>query len=110
MQERAGKDSMVRVWGRAPEKRQGMSRLLAQALELVQQPSDLKMRRSRLERDIGYLLNARSVCIREDTRGPRPLAVREGPGVVTAALPGLSNPSLVLEIRADQRELDAWAR
>jgi len=101
---------MTRVWGRAPEKRQGISRLLAQAAELVQQRSAESLLRSRLERDVGYLLRARSVSIREAQGPSRPSAVREGPGVVLAPLPGFSNPSLVLEIRPDHHGLDAWAR
>ena len=101
---------MTRVWGRAPEKRQGISRLLAQAAELVQQRSAGNLLRSRLERDVGYLLRARSVSIREAQGPSRPSAIREGPGVVLAPLPGFSDPALVLEIRPDHHGLDAWAQ
>ena len=102
--------SMTRSWRRGPEKRQGISRLLAQALDIVKQPLAENVRRMRLERDIGYLLKARSVSIREEHGSARPNAVREGPGVVTAPLPGFLNPGLVLEVRAEQSDLDAWAR
>ena len=104
------RNSTTRVWGRAAERRLGVSRLLAQALELTRQPSHRVGIKSKLERDIGYLLNARSVSIRESGGTYQAMAVREGPGVLTMPLPGLSDPSMVLEIRAEPLELDAWAQ
>ena len=100
----------TRVCGRATDRRLGVSRLLAQALELTRQPSHGVGTKSKLERDIGYLLNARSVSIRENVGTYQAMAVREGPGVLTMPLPGLSDPSMVLEVRAEPRELDAWTR
>ena len=38
------------------------------------------------------------------------MVVREGAGVLTIPLPGLSDPSMILEVRAEPQELDAWAR
>ena len=110
MQESLVRNSTIRVWERAAERRLGVSRLLAQALELTRQPSHRTAVRSRLERDIGYLLNARSVSIRERVGTFQAMAVREGPGVLTMPIPGLSNPPMVLEVRAESQDLDAWAR
>ena len=110
MRDNLVRNSTTRVWGRGAERRLGVSRLLAQALELTRQPSHRAGIKSRLERDIGYLLNARSVSIRENAGTYQALAVREGPGVLTMPLPGLSDPSMVLEVRAEPQELDAWAR
>ena len=104
------RNSTSRVWGRSAERRLGISRLLAQALELTRQPSHGVVSKTKLERDIGYLLNARSVSIRENPGPYQAVAVREGPGVLTLPLPGLSGPSMVLEVRAEPHELDAWAR
>ena len=110
MKESLVRNSTIRVWERAAERRLGVSRLLAQALELTRQPSHRTAVRSRLERDIGYLLNARSVSIRERVGTFQAMAVRERPGVLTMPIPGLSNPPMVLEVRAESQDLDAWAR
>ena len=110
MRDNLVRNSTTRVWGRAAERRLGVSRLLAQALELTRRPSHGVGIRSKLERDIGYLLNARSVSIRENTGAYQAMAVREGPGVLTMPLPGLSDPVMVLEVRAEPHDLDVWAR
>ena len=110
MQENLVRNSTTRVWGRAAERRLGVSRLLAQALEMTRQPAHGDGVKSKLERDIGYLLNARSVSIRESAGTYQASAVREGPGVLTMLLPGLSDPSMVMEVRAEPQDLDAWAR
>ena len=102
MKESLVRNSTIRVWERAAERRLGVSRLLAQALELTRQPSDRTAVRSRLERDIGYLLNARSVSIRERVGTFQAMAVRERPGVLTMPIPGLSNPPMVLEVRGSR--------
>lgn len=104
------RNSTTRVWERAAERRLGVSRLLAQALELTRQPSQRAGVRNKLERDIGYLLKARSVSIRERAGTFQAMAVREGSGVLTMPIPGLSNPSMVLEVRAEPQDVDAWAR
>ena len=104
------RNATSRVWGRAAERRLGVSRLLAQALEMTRQPARGNGIKSKLERDIGYLLNARSVSIRESAGTYQAVAVRDAPGVVTMPLPGLSDPSMVLEVRAEPEDLDAWAR
>ena len=110
MPDNLARNSTNRVWERTAERRLGVSRLLAQALDLTRQPSRGVAIRSKLERDIGYLLNARSVSIRESVGSNQTMAVREEPGVLTLPLPGLSDPSMVLEVRAEPQELDAWAR
>ena len=81
-----------RVWDRTSDRRLGLSRLLAQALELVESSTPTHIRRARLERDIGHLLNVRSVAIKEMPSAVHIGAVRENPGVLVATLPGLTNP------------------
>ena len=102
--------STNRVWHRTSDRRLGLSRLLAQALELLEKAATTHVRRARLERDIGHLLNANSVAIKEIPAPSHVVAVRESPGVVTAELPGLTNPRMAIEVRALARELDSWAR
>ncbi len=99
-----------RVCERAAERRQGLSKLLAHALDLTQNTVDLNVRRSKLEREIGCLLNAPSVSIRHAQPAPKPTALVKKPGVVTVPVPDLSDPSMLLEVHAANKELDAWTR
>ncbi len=102
--------SSTRVWDRSSDRRLGLSRLLAGALELLETSTTTSVRRARLERDIGQLLKVSSVEIKEMPHPLRVGAVRERPGVVTTALPGLHNPPMAIEVRAAARELDSWSK
>ena len=102
--------SIDRRWQRGSERRLGLSRFLAQALESLRTSDSLDDRRSRLERDIGHLFNVPSVEIKTTTRPGRALSVREGPGVMRTPLPALHDPSMEIELRAPPRALDAWSR
>ena len=95
----------TRDWERAADRRQGLSNLLAQALDLALITAEAQVRRSRLERDIGALFNGCSVSIREIR-----LEGTERPGFLRVPLPGLSDPSMMLEVRTDEQEFDPWMR
>lgn len=96
-----------RSWHRGGERRQGLSRFLAQALETRRGAGSSSDRRARLERDIGHLLNVPSVAIKEVAQPNPAQRIRETAGVVVAPLPGCE-PAMEMELRA--ATLDAWAR
>ena len=102
--------STTRVWDRSSDRRLGLSRLLAGALELLETSSTPSVRRASLERDISHLLKVSSVEIKEVPQSIRVGAVRERPGVVTTLLPGFHDPPMAIEIRTNARELDTWSR
>ena len=97
-------------WSRSGERRLGLSRLLAQGLEISRSSLPQHVQRTRLERDIAQLLDAHSVLIRESSEQFRVREVRERPGVVTVPLPDGTHGQGVLEVRSPVRELDGWAR
>ena len=66
-----------RPWARSRERRLGLSRLLAQGLEISRSALPHGTQRARLERDIAQLLNAHSVLIRESPEALRVREVRE---------------------------------
>ena len=102
--------SATRMWRRSPERRLGISRFLAQSLELLRHQGPIDEKRARLERNIGHFLSVPAVEIKDLVRPGRATAVRESSGVIAIPVPGLTDPPMEIAIRARPRSLDAWSR